>query len=225
MFWKFQANGNDFVLIHKKEWRENPKDLAPLLCRRQFGIGADGLLAIDVQEDEIFYEHVNADGSPADLCVNGIRCVGLWYFQHNAQQKVTITIAKHSYTLSYIDHNEVMVVVPLPETLGDTLYRCGVLHEMVETFPDEKKTDRNYDIIERIDEKSIHVSTWERGVGKTLACGSGMISAYYHCYRLGYVSHEGVIRSEGGSADIVIMDNFLTFSSKVSCVFTGICFA
>jgi diaminopimelate epimerase len=77
--WKYQATGNDFVMLH------DPRDERPLdpgevaaLCDRRFGIGADG--AIRVTADAAgrpFMDYRNADGSVAEVCGNGLRCVAI----------------------------------------------------------------------------------------------------------------------------------------------------
>jgi diaminopimelate epimerase len=75
--WKYQATGNDFVVTH------DPDDRAPLsedevaaLCDRRFGIGADGAIRVTIDADGApFMDYRNADGSLAETCGNGLRCV------------------------------------------------------------------------------------------------------------------------------------------------------
>jgi diaminopimelate epimerase len=78
-FSKYQGTGNDFLMVF------DPDDAHPLrpgevaaLCDRRFGIGADGLIrvvATDDAEARWFMDYRNADGSDAEMCGNGIRCV------------------------------------------------------------------------------------------------------------------------------------------------------
>jgi diaminopimelate epimerase len=75
--WKYQGAGNDFVMTH------DPDDRRPLepeevqaLCDRRFGIGADGAIRVTTDPDgHPFMDYRNADGSLAEMCGNGLRCV------------------------------------------------------------------------------------------------------------------------------------------------------
>ena len=77
--WKYQATGNDFVMTY------DPEDRRPLsadevraLCDRRFGIGGDGSIRVTVGTDgRPFMDYRNADGSLAEMCGNGLRCVAL----------------------------------------------------------------------------------------------------------------------------------------------------
>jgi diaminopimelate epimerase len=80
-FHKMQGCGNDFVLIDNRGLSLKPEFMAAwavALCRRAFGIGADGLIFLDVAPEgaEVDYRwhFFNADGSRAEMCGNGARC-------------------------------------------------------------------------------------------------------------------------------------------------------
>jgi diaminopimelate epimerase len=88
-FVKVQGLGNDFVVVDLRPGRPGadlqpaPTDpaVARSLCDRHFGIGADGVLAILAgQQGDARMRVINADGSEAEMCGNGIRCVAkvLW---------------------------------------------------------------------------------------------------------------------------------------------------
>lgn len=78
-FAKYQGTGNDFVMVL------DPGGARPFvaaevaaLCDRRFGIGADGLIRVTGDGSgpaPFFMDYTNADGSPAEMCGNGIRCV------------------------------------------------------------------------------------------------------------------------------------------------------
>lgn len=81
-FTKMHGLGNDFVMIDaRKKAVPNLKKKARLICDRRFGIGCDQLIVI-AQSKKADYQMVilNADGSPAEMCGNGIRCFAkyLW---------------------------------------------------------------------------------------------------------------------------------------------------
>jgi len=77
--WKYQATGNDFVMIHDPEDRHAlSADEVRALCDRRFGIGADGSIRVTAGRDgRPFMDYRNADASLAEMCGNGLRCVAL----------------------------------------------------------------------------------------------------------------------------------------------------
>ena len=93
-FSKWQGTGNDFVLIDCLQ--EPPADyvaLATQLCDRHFGIGADGiLLVLPSEKADIRMQIINADGSEAEMCGNGIRCFARYVYEagHVAQEEFTV---------------------------------------------------------------------------------------------------------------------------------------
>ena len=89
-FYKLQASGNDFILLDKRHKSQvashKYKKLARRLCQRKFGIGADGLLVIEPSKRAFFKMRIfNPDGSEAEMCGNGARCVALWASNKKSQ--------------------------------------------------------------------------------------------------------------------------------------------
>ena len=76
-FTKMQGLGNDYVYVNCFEEKiENPPAVARYVSDRHFGIGSDGLIMINPSEVADFeMEMYNADGTRAEMCGNGIRCV------------------------------------------------------------------------------------------------------------------------------------------------------
>ncbi len=79
-FAKYQGTGNDFVMVvDLDDERRLDADIVKRLCDRRTGIGADGLIRVvrSGREDAAFeMDYRNADGSTAEMCGNGARCVG-----------------------------------------------------------------------------------------------------------------------------------------------------
>ncbi len=77
-FRKYQGLGNDFILIDARKTELPPvhPDQARLLCDRRFGVGADGLILALPPEGmgDVRMQIINADGSEAEMCGNGVRC-------------------------------------------------------------------------------------------------------------------------------------------------------
>jgi len=77
-FTKLTGAGNDFILIDKKlnQGISIDSNLIRKICDRRFGVGADGILTIDDDENTDFkMEYFNSDGSSGMLCGNGARCI------------------------------------------------------------------------------------------------------------------------------------------------------
>ena len=83
-FTKMHGLGNDYVYVNCfKEKVENPAELAQIISDRHRGIGSDGLILIDQsQTADVRMRIFNADGSEAEMCGNGIRCVAKYAYEH-----------------------------------------------------------------------------------------------------------------------------------------------
>jgi len=79
LFYKMSASGNDFILIDDRNKGLDSEGLRPFVqqvCRRRFSVGADGLILIESSTRAHFkWRFFNADGSEAEMCGNGGRCV------------------------------------------------------------------------------------------------------------------------------------------------------
>jgi len=75
-FAKMQATGNDFILIEGGKTERDWPELARAMCHRHFGVGSDGLIIIlPSKVAELGMRMFNPDGSEAEACGNGLRCV------------------------------------------------------------------------------------------------------------------------------------------------------
>ena len=95
-FTKMHGLGNDYIYIDctdNKYKIETPKELSKKLSDRHFGIGSDGLILIKNSDNCDFkMQMFNADGSEAEMCGNGIRCVGKYVYDFGLTNKTEITI-------------------------------------------------------------------------------------------------------------------------------------
>ena len=93
-FTKMHGLGNDYVYIdaiHQKV--ENESSLAQFVSDRHFGIGSDGLILIcESQVADFKMRMFNSDGSEAEMCGNGIRCVGKFVYDKGLTNKTEVTI-------------------------------------------------------------------------------------------------------------------------------------
>lgn len=84
-FTKMSGTGNDFILIdHRQKFlaEDEIAEFASKVCRRQFSVGADGLILIEPSTEVDFqWQFYNADGSVAEMCGNGARCAARFAFE------------------------------------------------------------------------------------------------------------------------------------------------
>lgn len=86
VFWKMHSLGNDYILVDNRGgWLREEKlsQLAQKLCRRRFSVGADGLLLVcGSTVADVKMRIFNADGSEAEMCGNGIRCLAKYCYEN-----------------------------------------------------------------------------------------------------------------------------------------------
>ena len=93
-FTKMHGLGNDYVYMDAINQKiENRSELAKFVSDRHFGIGSDGLILICPSEKADFrMQMFNQDGSEAEMCGNGLRCVGKFVYDKGLTKKETITV-------------------------------------------------------------------------------------------------------------------------------------
>ena len=91
-FTKMEGLGNDYVYVNCfREKVYDPEILARLVSDRHRGIGGDGLILIGPSARADFNMDIyNADGSRAEMCGNGIRCLGKYVYDHGMTEKTEI---------------------------------------------------------------------------------------------------------------------------------------
>lgn len=249
-FVKMHGCGNDYVLVDSfREKVENPRDMALHLCRRRFGAGADGLILImppvDAASADARMRIFNADGSEAEMCGNGIRCMAALCLEKGLGRdgRVAIETPAGMRTVAHSDLPgggvgfEVDMGVPaflaLPpgsakpgEAPGAFTVEAGggifsgtpvsmgnphfvVFVEDVDACPVQEQGSRiegapcfpdgtNVEFVQVLGEGAMKQRTWERGVGETLACGTGAAAAAAAAIRQGAVSSPVKMGLRGG---------------------------
>ena len=94
-FYKYHGAGNDFIMIDNREKTFNTKDkkYIKLLCNRSFGIGADGIILMEnSKKADCFMNYYNSDGSLAEMCGNGVRCLAKFYIDITKSKKQELNI-------------------------------------------------------------------------------------------------------------------------------------
>lgn len=97
-FTKMHGLGNDFVVIDNMNGRIKltPEDVV-LLCDRHKGVGADGVILVEAKEGaHCFMNYINADGTYAQMCGNGVRCTAKFIKNYFYKQINNLNIATRS---------------------------------------------------------------------------------------------------------------------------------
>ena len=107
-FTKMHGCGNDYVYVNLfEEQLDNPAEVSIKVSDRHFGIGSDGLITIGPSDKADFRMHIyNADGSEAEMCGNGIRCVAKYVYDHKLTDKTEITVETGAGVLTLILYPE-----------------------------------------------------------------------------------------------------------------------
>jgi diaminopimelate epimerase len=259
-FTKMQGAANDFVLIEAGGMQRDWSRLAVAVCDRHLGIGADSLLLLLPSDKAHFYMRVfDADGSEAETCGNGIRCLARYVLERGLVSpginEVTVeTVAGISrvryeqkagkvikfwanmgkpefgadripvalkpgdsgivdiksmlsyhvivdsleLTLNCISMGNPHAVFFYEDSVSDfPLSRIGPLVERLSIFPRRV----NFEVARVLSKKHLEARVWERGVGETLACGSGACAIAVASKLLDYTGHKVDIRLPGGTLD------------------------
>lgn len=223
-FVKMQGLGNDFVLVVGP--RQVSKKEIVAWCNRRTGVGADGVLvATPIDERKVRMEYWNADGSPSEMCGNGLRCVARFGRDEGwvTVPEFAVDTAAGERAVMVHDDGTVRAFVGVPELTGDPLDLAG--HEFVvvslgnphavafvedpfatpveaigpivegdPAFPNRT----NVEFVSIINRQTLLARIWERGVGETLASGTGAAAAVFAANGLGKVDPVVTVELLGG---------------------------
>jgi len=196
-FHKYQGTGNDFILLDNLEGHYSSLTLPQIqfLCDRKFGIGADGLIKINANNNSDFeVEYFNSDGSKS-FCGNGARCAvafaetlgfsisetrflaidGL-HIARKTGDLIALNMADVNHVQSaekdFILHTGSPHYVKFVADLSsENVYTTGREIRYSEQF---LKDGINVNLVEMQSDGSLKIATYERGVeNETLSCGTG----------------------------------------------------
>jgi len=209
VFYKMEASGNDFVVVdnRKKAVRDVVK-FTRAICDRHKGVGADGVLFIESSRKADFKMRiVNADGSEAEMCGNGSRCVALYahevmklpskFLMETLAGLIGADVKKQTVRVKLSDPKDFKPRGLLNADNTDWQYysvNTGVPHavifvEDIANFPVQnigekiryhdhfKPAGTNVNFVQVTDKNAVSVRTYERGVGETQACGTGVTAS------------------------------------------------
>ena len=229
-FYKYQATGNDFVIIDARE--ENiilSKENIKFLCNRHFGIGSDGLIIFENSDKADFsMQFFNPDGSGGMMCGNGGRSIVKFAADKGVIKDKCTFLAPDGLHFATINEDIIslkMINPTLLQRFEDGFYiNTGTSHFVVfennleeidiikkgralrydERFLTYKGCNVNF--VEEIADKNLKIQTYERGVEDlTLACGTGICAAaltYSVKKGLENANHTINISAQGGNLQV-----------------------
>lgn len=248
-FWKYHGTGNDFVLLEDLA-DDRPLDpaLVARICDRRFGVGADGVIRVTRAEGADFaMDHRNADGSLAEMCGNGIRCLGKLVYDRGLTRRTELDVAtragpRHlwlqvrdgavgSVTVDMGRPAFARAEIPMAGPAGEPFLRQPV-EVGTDAFPGSAVSMGNPHLVVLADrdpstidvaalgpllerdprfpegtnvefvhpeDGGLRARVWERGVGETMACGTGACAALVAAAEAGLVGRRAEVRFPGGS--------------------------
>ena len=247
-FTKMQAAGNDYVYMDTlKAPISSPEALARRISDRHFGVGSDGLILIcppsDPGEADFRMRMFNADGSEAEMCGNGIRCVGKYVYDngHTDKEQVRIETLAGVLTLRlHVSGGKVETVtvdmgeprlapkdIPVSGPGEDFMHGIdnldlsgiGPQFEHHPLFPRRTNTE----FVEVVGRHHLKMRVWERGAGETLACGTGACASVVAAVLTGNTERKVRMKLLGGELDIEWDEatNHVFMTGGAVTVFTG----
>jgi diaminopimelate epimerase len=279
-FTKMQGAANDFVLVETDDTQREWSKLAIAMCDRHLGIGADSLLLLVPSDKADFGMRIfDADGSEAEACGNGIRCLARYAsekgiispgadeiavetlagirkvrFEKKGDRLVKIwanmgkpefraekipvaikpeegnvvdiksmlsyrvTVDGTDLTLNLVSMGNPHAVHFCREPVSEfPLSRIGPRVENLAIFPNRV----NFEVARVLSQRHLEARVWERGVGETLACGSGACAITVASKLLGYTESKVDIKLPGGTLDAKWNGGEVILGGPAETVFTG----
>jgi diaminopimelate epimerase len=247
-FVKMEGLGNDFVVM-RGPLSPDAAEVAAW-CDRHRGVGADGLLVVSpLGPGRVRMEYWNADGSPAEMCGNGLRCVGRYAVEEGlapgpevrvetavGERAVTVppsgpvrallgTFAETKvapfdlagYSLEAVSVGNPHAVAFVDDCYAVPVSAVGPLVEGDPHFPERT----NVDFATVVSSRRIELRVWERGVGETLACGSGAAATAALAHKRGLTGPKVTVMLPGGVLEVEVVGSDVWIEGPVRTVFRG----
>ncbi|MCF6319647.1 MAG: diaminopimelate epimerase [Proteobacteria bacterium] len=249
-FQKMHGIGNDFVLIDKRnQILEMTSNFVKSLSDRHTGIGFDQLLLVedsDVEGCDAAYRFYNPDGSQAEQCGNGQRCIskylhqleptksqfclsglaGLMYSEILENGDVRVNMGQTSSIRGLVINDQICFQVdfgnPHLVNVVDNVDNCQ-LSTLNQQLTKSYVNGINFEVVEILANDTIKIRVFERGTGETLACGSGACASVAALQSIGKLNNRVKVMLPGG--DLVVeyqpSTNNLLLTGSATHVFTG----
>ncbi|MBV8638061.1 MAG: diaminopimelate epimerase [Candidatus Eremiobacteraeota bacterium] len=202
---KMHGARNDFIILDARTVAlDDVSSLARRLCDRHSGIGADGVLLVGHSAcADASMRVINADGSEAEMCGNGVRCVARYLDERDEGRELLIETLAGSIHTVVVERGEtyrvrvdvgiphvMKVKLPLPDAvavdignphvvlfraaLGDVAELAALGEELQHNDLFPRGTNVHVAVI--VNAHEMRVRHFERGAGLTMACGTGAVA-------------------------------------------------
>ena len=233
-FTKMHGCGNDFLLFDPGEVEGTDLHaLARRACDRHFGVGADGILVPAPSEvADLKMVYLNSDGSPSEMCGNGLRCLARYARDFEVVEGDALTVETGAGTRKILlfDDGSSRVEMGLPFFGGEEAEISGFRFALISMGNPHAvaflKTEAE---VEALDLRSVgptvekdplfpdgtnvefafargpaevRMRLWERGAGETLASGPGSCAVAVVAIRLGLAGSPVRILLDGGAVEV-----------------------
>jgi len=234
------GTGNNFI-VDKYSGQKSEIEIISIVADATFDV--DGVIFVEkIKDDTVKMHYFNNDGTSAEICVNGIRCVAKYSIDHSYVNTNDINvIAPIGIIKSHVEGDYVTITSDIPSYEKEKIiindYKCvksniGNPHLLVEVDNVQKfdlkqfvnvvkkseqiKSDINIEIFNQTDKKFIQARVYERGVGETNACGSGALCMFYYLYDNNRVENNSIIIYPGGELEMSIKDHKIHLKGQVT---------
>ncbi len=226
---KYSGAGNDFLVGEAPRQLPDTELIAALL-NRTHGVGADGLILVELTDAQRPRMHLyNQDGSRAEMSGNGLRCLGHYLVERRGlgptlsiltdagvrqyrlveqsnwawlgettMGTVSMTVEPDgSFLVDVGNPHRVIVMDGLVALEGLDIAAEGAKHQGLALETD----GINVEWIVRSEDGCV-MRVFERGVGPTMACGTGSVAAAWVARHLGWIRERAVVENPGGELTI-----------------------
>lgn len=250
-FSKYEATANDFIMLDRTSGGPGTGPaLAAALCDRRRGVGADGVIEVLPSDRcDLRMRILNADGSEAGMCGNGIRALFLFALDRGIATGnqvtvetpsgdrivrrrpgprgedfsvemgapgwlrgdvpmtgqpdeeaigVEIAVDGHPLEVTCVSMGNPHCVLFVRDEHSCDVGRLGPAIEVHEAFPE--RTNVEFARVGPGDE--VHLRVWERGVGETMACGTGACAAVVAASLRGLAGGNALVTVPGGTLEV-----------------------
>lgn len=238
-FYKYQGTGNDFVMIDNRQniFDKNDTKLIAHLCDRRFGIGADGLILLENDEETDFkMVYFNADGHQSSMCGNGGRCITHFAnYLGIINSKATFMAIDGLHRAKIVEndiHLQMQDVLSIEKKEDYVFLNTGSPHHIEFcqnvnqlNVKDEgakirysdlyKEVGSNVNFMQKIDSTTFKVRTYERGVeDETLSCGTGVTAVALAMHFIGETEKNLItIDTKGGKLNVSFNQRYGTYTN------------
>lgn len=274
-FQKMHGTLNDFVVFQDLSRQVSlSQSQVATICNRREGVGSDGLIVVrSSRSADFFMDYMNADGSLAEMCGNGIRCLGKYVYDNGLTDKLLLTVETrsgiktldlfpgpdgriysvrvdmgapifeahtipvdldtdgspildyplrleaHTFQASILSMGNPHCVIMDDEDIEALAARFGPVIEKHPLFP----ARTNVEFVKVLDRTHIEMKVWERGSGRTAACGTGACASAVIARLKGLVDMDCTVQLDGGDLQITWegMDSRVLMAGPSVTVFKG----